>query len=195
MRSFLITGGLLAALTVAGPVAAAEADSAADDVVAWNQQGCLSPHVIYVQLGGEISADHFSQLLAEELDKREAQEPRGEISAEESAAIASRRGIYEVRAAHAPEHTQHWCSKDSTAWTVVFEADARFQLSCLNRFIYVKPVADLKVALEFADAIRGQVSTVGIAGGIGSIVRGATRLVRSSRGPAALPAAPESPSQ
>ena len=35
----------------------------------------------------------------------------------------------------------------------------------------------------------------GIAGGIGSIVRGATRMVRSSRGPAALPAAPESPSQ
>jgi branched-chain amino acid transport system permease protein len=35
----------------------------------------------------------------------------------------------------------------------------------------------------------------GIAGGIGSIARGATRIIRSSRGPTALPAAPESPSQ
>jgi branched-chain amino acid transport system permease protein len=35
----------------------------------------------------------------------------------------------------------------------------------------------------------------GIAGGIASIVRGAGRIVRSSRSPAALPASPESPSQ
>jgi hypothetical protein len=102
-------------------------------------------------------------LLAEELEKREATEPRGKLPAEHAAAIASRRGIYEVRAAHSPQTTQHWCSKDSTAWTVVYEADSRFQLSCLNRFIYVKAVADLKTTLENADAVRGKVSTVGIA--------------------------------
>jgi hypothetical protein len=136
---------------------------AADDVVAWNQLGCLSPHVIYVQLGGEVFPEHFAQLLANELEKREVSEPRGELPAEHAAAIASRRGIYEVRAAHAPETTQHWCSKDSTAWTVVYEADAHFQMSCLNRFIYVKAVADLTAALQGADDIRGKVSTVGIA--------------------------------
>ncbi|MGH7975431.1 MAG: acyl-CoA reductase, partial [Limisphaerales bacterium] len=127
----------------------------ADDVIAWNQFGCLSPHVIYIQAGGEIAPEHFAQLLAEELERREEVEPRGEISAEESAAIASRRGIYEVRAAHSPQTTQHWCSKDSTAWTVIYEADARFQLSCLNRFIYVKAVADLKSVFENADNVRG----------------------------------------
>lgn len=137
--------------------------AAADDVVAWNQLGCLSPHVIYVQAGGEISAEHFAQMLADELERREANEPRGEITAEEAAAIASRRAIYEIRAAHSPETTRHWRSKDSTAWTVIFEADARFQLSCLNRFIYIKPVPDLKAVLENADAVRGKVSTVGIA--------------------------------
>lgn len=136
---------------------------AADDVVAWNQLGCLSPHVIYVQTGGEVFPEHFAQLLADELEKREVSEPRGELPAEHAAAIATRRGIYEVRAAHSPGTTQHWCSKDSTAWTVVYEADARFQMSCLNRFIYVKGVADLTAALQGADAIRGKVSTVGIA--------------------------------
>ncbi len=79
------------------------------------------------------------------------------------AAIATRRGIYEVRAAHSPETTRHWCSKDSTAWTVIYETDARFQMSCLNRFVYVKAVADLTAALQGADDIRGKVSTVGIA--------------------------------
>ena len=136
---------------------------AADDVVAWNQLGCLSPHVFYVQVGGEVFPEHFAQLLADELEKREASEPRGELPAEHAAMIAARRGIYEVRAAHAPETTQHWCSRDSTAWTVVYEADAQFQLSCLNRFIYVKAVADLTAMLQGADVIRGKVSTVGIA--------------------------------
>ena len=133
-----------------------------DDVVAWNQLGCLSPHVIYVQTGGEVTPEKFAELLATELERREQIEPRGELPAEHAAAIASRRGIYEVRAAHAPETTQHWCSQDSTAWTVVYEADARFQLSCLNRFIYVKGVRDLAEALQNAGAVYGQVSTVGL---------------------------------
>jgi hypothetical protein len=135
---------------------------AADDVVAWNQLGCLSPHVIYVQTGGEVSPEKFAERLADELERREQTEPRGELPGEHAATIASRRGIYEVRAAHAPETTQHWCSKNSTAWTVVYETDARFQLSCLNRFIYVKPVRDLAEALQQAEVVRGQVSTVGL---------------------------------
>jgi hypothetical protein len=133
-----------------------------DDVVAWNQLGCLSPHVVYVQTGGEVSPEKFAELLADELERREQTEPRGELPAEHAATIASRRGIYEVRAAHSPETTQHWCSRNSTAWTVVYEADARFQLSCLNRFIYVKPVRDLAEALQYAETVRGQVSTVGL---------------------------------
>jgi len=136
---------------------------AADDIVAWNQLGCLSPHVIYVQLGGEVAPEQFAELLAEELERREQTEPRGELPAEDAAAIASRRSIYEVRAAHSPETTRHWCSKDSTAWTVVYEAEARFQMSCLNRFVYVKAVAELTAILHGADDIRGKVSTVGIA--------------------------------
>jgi hypothetical protein len=46
---------------------------------------------------------------------------------------------------------------------VVYEADARFQVSCLHRFVYVKPAKDLAAALRGADAVRGQVSTVGLA--------------------------------
>jgi hypothetical protein len=135
---------------------------AAADVVAWNQLGCLSPHVIYVEHGGGVAVEQFAEMLADELSKREQSEPRGEVSTETAATIASRRAFYEVRAAHSPD-TRFWRSENSTAWTVVYEADARFQLSCLNRFIYVKGVSDLKTTLENASAISGKVSTVGIA--------------------------------
>ena len=137
---------------------------AATDVVAWNQLGCLSPHVIYVEHGGAVAVEQFAEMLAEELSRREQTEPRGEVPAETAATIASRRAFYEVRAAHSPD-TRFWRSENSTAWTVVYEADARFQLSCLNRFIYVKGVSDLKTTLEGADSVRGKVSTVGIAAG------------------------------
>jgi hypothetical protein len=46
---------------------------------------------------------------------------------------------------------------------VVYEADPQFQLSCLNRFIYVKSVRDLDELLHHAEAVRGKVSTVGVA--------------------------------
>lgn len=137
---------------------------AATDVVAWNQLGCLSPHVIYVEHGGAAAADQFAELLAAELERLEQAEPRGPLPAEHAAVIAAKRGFYEVRAAHSPD-TRHWCSANSTAWTVIYEADPRFQLSCLNRFVYVKGVASLTEALHSADSVRGKVSSVGIAAG------------------------------
>ncbi|MGA3265229.1 MAG: acyl-CoA reductase [Verrucomicrobiota bacterium] len=157
-----VSFGYVAREMLAGPQARRVAARLADDVAAWNQLGCLSPHVIYAQSGGEVSPEKFAELLAEELELREQTEPRGELPAEHAATIASRRGIYEVRAAHSPE-TQLWRSRDSTAWTVVFEADPRFQMSCLNRFVYVKCVKDVTEMLQSADVVRGKVSTVGVA--------------------------------
>ena len=138
------------------------AAQAAADVVAWNQLGCLSPHLFYVEHGGSVSPELFAEMLADELAKREETEPRGSIASAQSAAIASRRAMYEIRAA-ASSDTRLWQSHGSTAWTVVYEADPRFQLSCLNRFIYVKAVASLAEALHTAEPVRGKVSTVGLA--------------------------------
>jgi hypothetical protein len=135
---------------------------AAADVTAWNQLGCLSPHILYVESGGETDPQRFAALLAEELHAREQTEPRGTVPESVSIGIASRRGIYEVRAASSVE-TRLWASQGSTAWTVVYEADPRFQLSCLHRFIYVKPVATLEEALQHVDPMRDKVSTVGVA--------------------------------
>jgi glycosyltransferase involved in cell wall biosynthesis len=101
-------------------------------------------------------------MLAEALSDQERLRPRGELSADEAAAIATRRAFYEVRTAHHPD-TLQWCSPGSTAWTVVYEADPEFQVSCLNRFIYVKGVEDLAEALRGAEKVRGHVSTVGLA--------------------------------
>lgn len=132
------------------------------DVAAWDQQGCLSPHVVYVEKGGPVAPTAFAEALAKELAAHEELCPRGRITSAEAAAIATRRGFYEVRASH-DAATKLWCSPDSTAWTVVHEEDPLFAVSCLNRFVYVKSVASLEQALVGADAARRHVSTVGLA--------------------------------
>ncbi|HEY5345680.1 MAG TPA: acyl-CoA reductase [Verrucomicrobiae bacterium] len=136
--------------------------NAADDVIAWDQNGCLSPHVFYVEERGAVESDEFAKRLAVELAKRETTEPRGKISVEESAAIASRRAIYETIAAHRAD-AKIWSSERSTAWTLVFEHDVKFRFSPLNRFIFVKPVPDAAAVLQGVDEIHRKVSTVGIA--------------------------------
>jgi hypothetical protein len=135
---------------------------AADDVIAWDQNGCLSPHCFYVEERGAVETDKFAERLAVELAKRETAEPRGKISVEESAAIASRRSIYETLAAHRGD-IKVWSSQNSTAWTVVFEHETRFHFSPLNRFIFVKPVPDVSSVFPGVDEVCGKVSTVGIA--------------------------------
>jgi len=157
-----VSFGFVASGALTGFAAKKVVPRVAADVVAWDQLGCLSPHVIYVEHGGGVSAEQFAELLAEELARREAVEPRGELPIELASTIAARRTFYEVRAAHSPE-TRMWRSENSTAWTVIYEADPKFQPSCLHRFIYVKGTPDLEAALQGADELRGKVSTVGLA--------------------------------
>jgi hypothetical protein len=124
--------------------------------------------VIYVEESTGMSAEQFAEALAQELAAREATHPRGAVSTETSATIASRRAFYELRAAESQRSTEIpvtrlWCSQGSTAWTVVYEADPLFQLSCLHRFIYVKSAHNLQDTLRHADPVHGKVSTVGLA--------------------------------
>ena len=153
----LVTREVLCAELVADLVA-----RVADDVIAWDQHGCLSPHVIYVEERGAVESDQFAALLAAELMRREALEPRGMISVETSAVIASRRALYETLAAHRGD-VKLWPSQGSTAWTVVFEHETRFHFSPLNRFIFVKPVPDLAAVLRGVDELKGKISTVAVA--------------------------------
>lgn len=150
---------------------------AATDIVAWNQLGCLSPHVIYIEHDAGVPAEEFAALLAGELQRRELAEPRGNVPVEVAATLASRRAFYAVRAAHSAD-TRLWHSEDSTAWTVVCEADAKFQASCGHRWICVKPVKDVVDLLHHADAVRGRVSTVGLAAPDDRAERITTELAR-----------------
>src|SRR3546814_21099619 len=61
---------------------------AAWDVMRYDQQGCYSPHIFYVQRGGQIAPREFAGYLAGELANLQRRFPRRALDLEESAAVA-----------------------------------------------------------------------------------------------------------
>lgn len=157
-----ISLGYVAHESLEGFMARDTIKSAALDVVAWDQSGCLSPQVIYVERGGLVKPVEFAARLGEELEAYSKTHPRGNVSAEESATITATRSMYELRSADNPEGTQMWKSEGNTDWTVVFEADPIWQHSGANRFVYVKPVDDIHEVLRALEPQRYYLSTVGL---------------------------------
>lgn len=134
---------------------------AARDVSMFDQQGCLSPHLFYVE-GDSAAAQRFGEVLAEALARFEAEVPRGRIGPGEAAAIQRLRGTYELRAVAEPGVAVH-ASPGGTAWTVLVDADPRFEASCLNRTVRIKPLADLARLPAQLQGLRRWLQSVGVA--------------------------------
>lgn len=120
---------------------------AARDVSLFDQNGCLSPHDIYVAESAGQTARGFAGRLAVEMDKFNAHTPRRKLGIGEAAAIVDLRASYAFRSA-GDVRVQMWTSEGSTDWTVIFEEDSWFATSPGNRVIFVKPLpADLDATL------------------------------------------------
>ncbi|GAA5497134.1 hypothetical protein Rhal01_03324 [Rubritalea halochordaticola] len=111
------------------------ASKAARDIGLFKQQGCLSLHTVYVK----ESPQEFARMLATAMQRFEEENPRGPISISESGAISNLRETYRYHAAVEPENYLLLESKQGTAWTIIFENNARLVPSPLNRTVYVRP--------------------------------------------------------
>lgn len=151
--------------------------AAVADVTAWDQLGCLSPHAFYVEAGGRLAPEHFAEKLAGALEEAEVRQPRGPVEDAVAADIAARRAFYEVRAAAGPD-TRLWQSRESTAWTVVYDSDPEFQPSCLHRFIHVKAVQGAEEMLQGLERMHGHISTVAFEAPRAKQLELATQLAR-----------------
>ncbi|WP_404821597.1 acyl-CoA reductase [Paracidovorax oryzae] len=89
--------GMVSAAALDALDAPAVARRAAWDVMRYDQQGCYSPHVFYVQRGGAVSPRAFAGYLAGELAQLHRRFPRRALDVEESAAVADWRQALEWR--------------------------------------------------------------------------------------------------
>ncbi len=130
---------------------------AARDVSLFDQQGCLSPHCIYV--GGD--AKGFAQWLAQEMAVFDGHSPRRELSLGESAELMHLRSSYAFREASDPR-VKVWQSDGNTNWTVIYEEESQFAVSCLNRLVFVKPLPARETMGEALAMVCDHLSTIGL---------------------------------
>ncbi|HSB77344.1 MAG TPA: acyl-CoA reductase [Candidatus Methylomirabilis sp.] len=138
------------------------AERAAYDVSLFDQQGCVSAHLLYVERGGAVPPEAFAERLASAMGAFEREMPRGKLLVEEAAAIQQARAEVELREMR-EEPVRQWASPHGTAWTVIYEDDPSFIPSCLNRVVRVKPVTDLREIPSLVRPFSRYLQTVGTA--------------------------------
>lgn len=166
--------GLVGAASLAAPEEIA--GRVARAVAAFDQHGCVSPHAVWVEEAEEYSVAEFAGALARALERLETELPRGQIGAPEASAIQQERGAAEMRG-HADGGVRVF-SSSGTAWTVILDGEPTFRPSCLNRFVYVHPVAALEEAVDVLSPVAARLQSVAIEGAGAALERIAHRLAR-----------------
>jgi hypothetical protein len=90
--------GLIARAALDTQRAPATARLAAHDIARYEQQGCYSPHLFYVERGARIAPREFAHYLAAELASLQQRYPRRALALEEAAAVSGWRQSAELQA-------------------------------------------------------------------------------------------------
>ncbi len=136
---------------------------AAYDCAKFDQQGCVSPHLFYVEEGGAVSPREWAALLAAELTRLGGNLPRGRLTAAEGAAVAAFRRDADFRASLDPEAVALLAGEDDGGATVVYDADPAFAATCLNRTVLVKPLPSAEAILPLLAPMRAFLQTAALA--------------------------------
>ncbi len=140
------------------------AHKAAYDAALYDQQGCLSPQLVYVEEGGAVTPKEFAALLATGLTYWQTELPRGPVPPEVSTTIRTVRDEAEWQALAGKDIVLH-ASPNGTDWTVVYDADPTFVQSPLYRTIRVKPLRDITQLDGILETWRPYLEAVGVAAG------------------------------
>ena len=138
------------------------AHQAAYDIVRYDQQGCYSPHVFFVERGGKVLPSEFRGYVAHELACFERKYPRRALTIPESSDVAAWRHQEELTAF---SQSQREITGDETgAWTVVYAEDEEdLAPSGLNRTIKIVAVDSLADVARRIAPYKSLLQTVGIA--------------------------------
>lgn len=126
------------------------------DFLSYDQRGCLSPRVTFIQHGGEIPPQDCAHLFATSILPRQAVLfPRGGLFPGEAYAIRKQRDIYGCQGSL-------YCGDD---WTVAYLDDFHWYLdTAVPRFMIFIPFTTEENLLNILESIKLRLLTLGIAG-------------------------------
>jgi len=142
----------------------------------FDQRGCVSPQLVYVEEGGERSPGEFAEALAAALDALEGTLPTGPLDVAEAAALHQARGTAELTEAGGGRRILHG---GSAAWTVLLESASATAVPSVGRIARVRPLAVLGSLPELLAPLSGHLQTVGVAGlgdRLEAVARGVGRM-------------------
>ena len=161
-----------------GETAARVAEVAAVATAMFDQQGCVSPHMIWVE-GDASAADRFARLLADALGRLAVTLPRGSIDPGSAAAVREARTAAEFRAIGGADVEVFTGPGAGTGWTVIREAAPEFRPSPLFRTISVQPLPRLEDAAACIVPWGASLQTVAVAASRERVVALAPGLARA----------------
>lgn len=128
------------------------------DVAMYDQQGCVSPHVAFVERGGELAPAEFARACGTELAALEQEMPRSPLSTAEAALLRRVRDEAEFTA------DALFASPTNLAWTVVHSENPAFAPSPLNRLLRTCAIDGLEQVPALLGTAEGLLQTVAYAG-------------------------------
>ena len=138
------------------------ANLAAYDVIRYDQQGCYSPQLFFVERGGGISPSQFASYLANELAGFALKYPRRALSIEEATSVAAWRGSQELRSFSGADCAL--IGESGNPWSVAYSEEAEdLSPTGLNRTIKIVAVDRLDDAIARVAPFKPFLQTVGVA--------------------------------
>ena len=138
------------------------AHQAAFDIIHYDQQGCYSPQVFFVERGGSVSPKQFAQYIANELACFETKYPRRKLTIEEATGVALWAQSAELNVFSKKNDVV--MSDPNGAWSAVYSDDLEsFEPTGLNRTVKIIGVDHLEEVTQTIQPYRTLMQTVGIA--------------------------------
>ncbi len=129
------------------------------DLCRWDQQACSSPHLVYFIDTDEALLNEFMEALYDELFDLSETLPVGRLSFDEKVEIRKVREL--TRMSEAKGESRLLCPTDFL-FTLVYEKDSEFRVSCLNRTLFFKRLESVDELLEKVRPLGAFLQTVGV---------------------------------
>ncbi len=157
-----VSFGIISAAALNTRKAQITARMAAQDIAVFDQQGCYSPQIFYVERGARVSPRQFAGYLANELACLEEKYPRRALTPAEASDVAKWRQKEELKTLSDAEIEV--LRDDEGAWVVVYYNDSvDLSPSGLNRTIKVVAVDTPMQVPSHVQSFRDVLQSVGVA--------------------------------
>lgn len=160
--SHRLSVALVGRRALAGARADQTARAAASAVAAFDQRGCVSPHLFWVEEGGALTPAEWAGRLAAAMATIERDLPAGRLPPQTASLVQQLRGTWELK--QAAGTGARVFRPAGVEWTAAYDPDPAFTPSCLGRFAWVKPVPDLARVPALLAGVRPFLQTVGMCG-------------------------------